>query len=220
MKKIIYLLVPFMMVLTACDQKGSVDSTKLRAQAEQEAGKDVENRNLQEKAQKMETDLADRHYFYKAIEGQYQGTAQFENQTYNIKFNFVRSLPQYLGDRVRQLSEIENDLNNLSFNIQVIQWHPEDTSTAVGCRVVNIRPDMQRGVITITSPDCPNLYTVMLNDLVPDKSSGVSEKAKGMAEKIKNKEIVAVDGLVGTIQPTSNANLFSFSVRRMNQGGL
>lgn len=213
MKKIILLLVPTFLVLTACDQKGSVDSTKQRAQAEQEAGKDVENRNLQEKAQKMEADLADRHYFYGAVEGQYQGTAQFGEQSYNIKFNFVRSLPQYFGNRVRQLSEVENDLNNLSFHIQVIQWHPDDTSTAVGCRVSQIRPDMQRGVMTITSPDCPNLYTVLLSDLIPEKS-GLSEKAKNMAEKIKSHEVAAVEGLVGSIQPTSNASVFQFSVRR------
>lgn len=217
MKNKIIVLVMMLMTLSACDQKGSVDSTKQRAEAEQEVSRDVENKNQQEKSQKMEVDLSQRHYFYGAIEGQYQGTAQFGDLNYKIKFNIIRSVPPYSGNRTRQLSEIENDLNNLAFYIQVIQWHPDDETTAVGCRVSQIRPDMQTGIMTIASADCPNLYTLYLSDFVSasaEPRAVPNEKAKSTAEKIKNKEIKAVESLVGAIQPTSRANTFQFSVHR------
>lgn len=213
--KTIILILTAVFVLAACDQKSSTDSTKDRAAAEQEGANKVENDNLAKKAQKMESDLSDRHFFYGAIEGQYQGTVQVGNQPYNIKFNFVRSLPAYVGDRVRQLSEIENDLNNLYFYIQVVQWHADDPSSAVGCRVGQIRPDMQRGTMTIASADCPNLYTVLLSDLVRERISGVYEKAGNTANKIRQREIAQVEALVGSVQPTSNASTFNFAVSRI-----
>jgi len=191
------------------DEKKFSDRAEVEGRAANKADQEAQN----ERARLMERDLADRHNFYNALEGVYSGTVQFGNQNYNIKFTMVRSIPPYLGERTRQISEVENDLNNLSFHIQVVQWYPDDPSTAVGCRVSQIRPDMQKGIMTIASPDCPNLYTVVLSDLIPDKS-GLNEKAKGIAEKIKNHEISVVEGLAGTIQPTSNANVFQFSVRR------
>lgn len=191
-----------------------------RAEVEGRVANKVEQDAINERAKKMEADLANRHYFYGAIEGTYLGSTQFEDQTYSVKFTFVRTIPPYLDEsRIRQISEIENDLNNLSFSIQVIQWHPDDMSTAVGCRVNQIRPDMQKGIMTISSPDCPNLYTVLLSDLLPinSNSSGeIKEKARGIAEKLKKRESQTVDVLTGTIQPTSNANIFNFSVKRMD----
>lgn len=201
--------------LIGCDQKGTTDSTRERAKAEQEANNDVENRNLAHKAQKMESDLADRHYFYSALEGQYIGKVKVDNEFFNIKFNLVKSLPQYKGDRIRQLSEIENDLNNLFFHIQVIQWHPADMASAVGCRVSQIRPDMANGVLAIASSECVNLYTINLSDLLADKTSDLNEKARSVAEKIINKEIARVEALVGTVQPSTNANIYQFSVQRV-----
>ncbi|GIL17065.1 MAG: hypothetical protein BroJett040_08160 [Oligoflexia bacterium] len=201
--------------LIGCDQKGTTDSTRERAKAEQEANNDVENLNLAQKARKMESDLSDRHYFYSALEGQYLGKVKVENEFYNIKFNLVKSLPQYKGDRVRQLSEIENDLNNLFFHIQVIQWHPADMASAVGCRVSQIRPDMANGVLAIASSECVNLYTINLSDLLADINSDLNEKARSVAEKLINKEISRVEALVGNVQPSTNANTYQFSVQRV-----
>lgn len=214
MKTFIFIITTAFLML-GCDQRGSVDSTKERAKAEQEAGNDVENKNLAQKAQKMESDLADRHYFYSAVEGQYQGTVDVNGIAFNIKLNIVKSLPIYPGDRVRQLSEIENDLNNLYFHVQIIQWSAEDLNTAVGCRVSQIRPDMVKGALVIASSECANLYTISLSDLVSERMGGVHEKAKNVAEKIRQKQIALVDSLVGTIQPSSNASTYTFSVNRI-----
>ncbi len=203
--------------LVACDQKGSTDSTKERAAAEQEGANKVDNENLAKKAEKMEKDLADRHRFYQSIEGEYEGTLRVDTTSYKIKFTFARSIPAYTGNRVRQLSEIENDLNNLYFHMQVVQWHPDDSSTAVGCRVAGIRPDMDAGTLTVASSDCPNLYSVFLSQGGNNAFTGKAEKAKAVAEKIKNFQLKDVPYLIGSVQPSSNATKYSFSVKKLSK---
>lgn len=201
--------------LIACDQKSSTDSTKERAAAEQEANTKVENDNLAQKAQQMEKDLAERHYFYSALEGEYQGNLKVSNENYKIKFVFARSIPPYTGDRIRQLSEIENEINNLFFYIQIIQWHPSDQATAVGCRVSGIRPNRDDGTLTVASAECPNLYTVFIAENLEASVKDKIKEAKQTVEKLKQYQIQSVDFLTGTIQPSSNAGKYSFSVKKL-----
>jgi len=194
------------------DEKKFTDRAEAEGRGANKAGQDL----LNEKAREMEADLTNRQSFYGAIEGQYQGTTRVGEQTFNIKLTFARSVPPYFGSRVRQLSEIEADLNSLSFYVQVVQWHPEDMSSAVGCRVSQIRPDMQKGEMVISSPDCPNLYSVFLSDLLTENRGTPQEKARGVAEKLRNYEIQNVDSLIGSIEPTSNASVFQFAVKKVN----
>ena len=205
----------FIVGLAACDQKGSTDSTKERAAAEQEGANKAENDNLANKAEVMELDLAKRHNFYSSIEGEYEGSMSANQDTYMIKLNFVRSIPPYTGNRVRQLSEIENDLNNLYFHMQVVQWHPDDLSSAVGCRVTDLRPNMDTGTLVVASTDCPNLYTIMLSDGTDSVLKDKISKSKEVAEKIKNIQVMNVPYLTGTIQPSSNASKYFFNVKRL-----
>ena len=208
------LLIAFLCLgLVACDKKSSTDGTKQRAEAEQEGANRAENDNLAKKAISMEEELTRRHYFYSSIEGEYQGSLQFSGQTYLVKFSFAKSIPPYTGNRVRQLSEIENDLNNLHFFIQVVQWHPDDESTAVGCRVSEIRPNMDNGTLTIASPDCPNLYNILLSD--GSKTKNTKTRAKAVAQRVRDLSLKDVPYLVGSIQPSSNANKFSFSAKKL-----
>lgn len=215
MKSNYMLIFTLIFLIIGCDQKSSVDSTKQRALAEQEVGTFVENKNLDEKALKMELELSERHYFYSAIEGQYQGQVKTDFDTFYIKFNIVRSLPQYTGVRSRQLSEIESELNNLSLYIHIVQWHPDDNATAVGCRINQVRPDMKTGLMTFSSTECPNMYTVFLSDLSSDGKMKPSEKSKNMAEMIVNHKIYSVEEMVGNVQTTSSSNVFKFTVARI-----
>lgn len=201
--------------IVACDQKSTTENTKQRATAEEDARKKVENDNLAKKAEQMEKDLAERHYFYSAIEGEYQGTVKVNKDLYSIKLNFTRSIPPYTGDRTRQLSEIENDLNNLFFNIQVVQWHPSDVATAVGCRVSGMKPNMINGSLIVTSSDCPNLYSIYLAEDFERALKDQKNEAKQIAEKLKQHQIQLVPLLTGTIQPSSHASQYSFTVKKM-----
>lgn len=215
--KYLMLLIALSFGIAACDQKSSTDSTRDRAAAEQEGANKVENENLAKKAEAMEKDLAKRHVFYGALEGEYEGTLRVDTEAYKIKFTFARSIPPYTGNRVRQLSEIENDLNNLYFHMQVVQWHPDDNSTAVGCRVTGIKPNMDLGTLTVASSDCPNLYNVFLSEGGNNAFTNKSEKAKAVADKIKNFQLGQISYLIGSVQPSSNATKYSFSVKKLTK---
>lgn len=204
--------------LTACDQKGSVESTKERAKAQEEAGGQVQNEIQAKKAQLMEADLANRHAFYGALEGNYEGTLAVAKEVYNIKFTLIRNIPPFSGSRVRQLSEIENDLNNLYFHIQVVQWHPADPSSAVGCRVTGIKPNMDSGTLNIASVDCPNLYSILLSENGQSLVVKDSEKSAQVASKVKNRSLNSVPFLIGTVQPSTSASKYSFSVKKVKGG--
>lgn len=201
--------------LSGCADQ-SVDKYKERAEVEQEGSNNAENQNLAKMAVKMEKDLAKRHLFYESIEGEYEGTMQANNEFYHIKFTFVRSIPPYTDGRVRQLSEIENDLNNLYFHMQVVQWHPDDLATAVGCRVSGIRPNMDEGTLTVASTDCPNLYSILLSEGENFPSVDRISEAESVAQKVKSLAMKEVPFLVGTVQPSSNASKYSFSVKKLN----
>lgn len=212
MKNLVFITLAMALALTGCAEEDSNSQLKERAKIEEEG----QLEKVRERARQMESDLADRHYFYNALEGEYTGTLTVDNENYKIRFTFARSLPPYTGDRIRELSEIESDLNNLFFHMQVVQWHPEDVSSAVGCRVTDIRPNMDEGTFTIASSDCPNLYTVFLSEGGSQSFKGRDQKAIDLASKIKTKAVSQVDNLIGFVQPSSVSAKYAFSVRRTN----
>lgn len=197
--------------LSACAEKDDKNNLREKARLEEEG----QQQKVQERARRMEEELADRHFFYNAFEGEYLGSLTVGNQEYSVRFTFARSLPQYMGDRVRELSEIENDINNLFFHMQVVQWHPADTSTAVGCRVTGIRPNMEEGQVVIASNDCTNLYTVMISEGGARAFTEKEQKAQNLATRIKNKELSAITNLIGYVQPSSVSARYAFTVRRV-----
>lgn len=202
--------------LAACDNKSSVDSTKDRARAEEEANGEVQRKILAERAQKMENDLAVRHHFYQAMRGRYEGELFTNDGDLKIRITLSPSIPPYLGDRVRELSEIESDLNNLFFHAQIVQWHPDSDMSAVGCRITGLRPDMVTGLLTIASTDCPNLYLVYIGDNSSGKKpQDIERRAAELAAQVVNLEVDQISRLVGVIQPSSNASMYKFDAKRV-----
>lgn len=201
-------------LFAGCDAKGPRDGTIERATAESEAQRDVENKNLIGKAAKMEADLTARHRFYSALEGKFEGNVMVDREAYKMRLVLLRSLPEFVGDRTRQLSEIESDLNNLFLNVQIVQWHPSDPDTAVGCRISQVRPNMNSGTITFTSTECPSAYTVYLSE--DRASSKQAEVAVEAAARIKSGEEKTIGRYTGTVQPSWNAKVFTFDIKRVN----
>lgn len=201
--------------LTACDQKGTTDAAKERASAEQEGANKAENENLAKKAEVMERDLARRHAFYSALEGEYEGTLRADGDRYQIRITLTKSIPPFTGERIRQLSEIEYDLNSLYFYIQVVQWYPGDEATAVGCRVSGLRPNMEEGTLKVASTECPNLYNILLSEGGDDAFTDRAGKAKSVAKKIKTRASAESPYLIGTVQPSSNAMKYTFRVKKV-----
>lgn len=202
--------------LLACDKKGSVDSTKERARAEEEANGEVQRKILAEKAKKMEDDLAIRHFFYQAMSGKYEGDLVTNDGNLRIRITLAPSIPPYFGDRVRELSEIEADLNNLYFHAQIVQWHPDSQMSAVGCRISGLKPNMESGLLMIASTDCPNLYLVYVGDDKSGKSAkDIERRAVEVANAIYTEQLDKVPRLIGAVQPSTNAATYTFNAKRV-----
>lgn len=212
------LLIGLMIItaLCACDGKGPRDGTIERATAEGEALRNVDNKNQAEKAAKMEADLTLRHKFYSALEGKYEGDIATDIGPYKIRVTLVPSILPYKGERTRQLSEIENDLNNLFFYVQVVQWHNSSKDTAVGCRISSVKPNMNDGYIVIGSSECPNLYQVYISaPNVNVKKIGEQELwAKVLADQVRAGMAGKVTRITGSVQPTTNAAVYKFDALR------
>jgi hypothetical protein len=142
------------------------EKARIEGRASSEAGIQAENQNLAQRSAAMESDLAERHRFYQAVEGTYEGELQTEQGVFQIRLTMVPSLYPYHLGRVRQLEEVAADLNNLYFNAQVVQWNRANPLSAVGCRVTGVRPNLVDGEITIASESCPNLYSLRISDQV------------------------------------------------------
>lgn len=220
MKYILYTFILFLFSLqSACDKTSSPEKAKARAAAEGEAQKEVENKNLSQKSQAMESELASRNKFYSALEGEYEGTIKISNQSYKIKLIFARSIPAYNGERTRQLSEIETELNSLYFNTKIVQWHPADLSSAVGCQITGSRPNMETGIMTLSSTECSNFYQIYFSENQPDDKAlsqqQTMDQAKIISYKVKNGSLDSIPFIMGQIQPANNAIKYTFYAKRI-----
>ena len=173
------------LALTACQDQGN-DRLSEKSRIEQEASIAAENANLSQRIGAMESDLTIRHEFYQRTKGVYEGTLATDDGEYRIRVTLAPSLAPVHSSRTRTAAELEYDLTNLNFNVQVVQWKGGMPSTAVGCRVQGVRPDIAAQEMTIASQDCPNLYRVSFRS----------------------------QSLDGFVQPTTNANIYPFQAER------
>lgn len=207
--KFIFIFTLIASISTGCSQGDK--RLKEKAQIEGDTLRDVENANLATKAESMEADLARRHLFYQAIKGNYEGTIDTNTGSFNIRITLTPSLPPVRINRVRQLDEISADLNNLMLNTQVVQWDPNSPNSAVGCRVSNIRPSIEKGELAISAESCPNLYLIKLAD------RGGSTSALTIANWVLSGDMSEVDSLTGKIQPSTNASTFNFTAFKVQE---
>lgn len=215
MKKYVYLFV-LLTGLSACDQKGSLESTKERARAEEEAGRDVEN----SKAREMEAELTKRERFLEVVSGTYKGTMKTKTREFAVKAVLEPSLPIYHGSRVRTPDEIAHDFANLHLNVLIVHWKATDPEeTGIGCPPKVAKPDLETGQVTVTSEDCTVLYKLSLGDQPTSASSPGTVKAQSqsIASKILSGALDRVEALTIKMQSTSIATEYTFTVKRVNQ---
>lgn len=161
MKKLTF-LVTALLILTACDQKGSTESTKERAKAEQEAGTDVNNNNLAKKAEKMEEDLRKRYRFFAAIDYNYEGRFMIGKNNYKLKITLVPTLRLVETGRVRTLEEIQDDFNNLMLIAKTAVWDADNNRGIDGCVFDKVSPGYVNGNIELASSICANSFSIKL----------------------------------------------------------
>ncbi len=205
------------------------EKSRIEGKVQAEAGVSAENANLAAKAQAMEADLATRQLFYQAVKGTYEGDFATERGDFKVRVTLVPSLPSSSYNRTRQLEEIASDLNNLSFHAQILQWNPANPLSAVGCRVENIRPDINNGEINIASSSCANLYKLQIADPDLEKQVDAERRLVGEAglptmelEVARSTASAIIDGKIkelaqirGEIHPSTNAAIYTLSVKRI-----
>ncbi len=170
-------------------------------------------------AVEMETDLTRRQRFYQGVAGVYEGVIETKNGRFNIRLRLVPSLPPYQQTRVRMQEEIAQDLNELYFNAQIIQWSTGENIGAVGCRVTQVRADIDQGQIQIASPDCPSFYQIQVDEESPT-GGRVSAEGQGgnsgrVSQAILEGRVKKVKFLDGVIQPTSTSEQYQFQAERV-----
>jgi hypothetical protein len=210
-------------------QVDNLDLVVQRARAEGRAQAEAEinagNANLAAKAQLMEADLASRHLFYQAVKGTYEGTLPTERGEFRVRITLVPSLPPATYARSRQLEEITSDLNNLYFHAQILQWNPANRLSSVGCRIENIRPDINKGEIAVASSNCPNLYKLRIADPESERAVRTEENPSpkdpevsgATAASIRDGKITELAEIRGEVHPTTNASIYTLSVKRISR---
>jgi hypothetical protein len=213
----ITIIVSLLVLLAACGNGN--ERLKEKSEIESESQLRVENEGLAKKAEAMEIDLAKRHKFYQAVKGIYEGSIETNIGSFNIRITLTPSIAPIQTTRVRQLEEIASDLNNLTLNTQVVQWDPSNPYASVGCPGTSVKPDIENGEIVIPSSDaCKNLYMIKITDR-EFIGSGLqnTEHARELSKQILRGDLRRIDSLVGSIQPSSTANIFKFVARKTEE---
>lgn len=208
-------LIVILLALTAvaCD-KTSDDGTLDRARKESEAGKDIDNENLAQKARRMEADLRRRYRFYQAVSHTYEGRFQGSNGvTYAGRVSMTPTLHVEETDRVRELEEIQYDLNNLFLNVQVYLWRPSNGLGLMNCSFADIRPDTENGIIYLVSDNCKNTFTVHLT-VRNTSERELDDVSRRLAQAIKEGTQSDIDRLSIKATSTVNPANYRFEVRR------
>ena len=178
----------------------------------------AEREYVDSKAQAAEVDLEKRQRFYQALAGRYEGSILVNRSNFKIRFTLAPSLPRYVpSGRVRTWEEVTADLTNLSFNVQIVQWNPESSFSAVGCLVANVRPDIITGRINVSSEACPNFYSFQIAEEVTGQGEADPQMATSLAMAIGEGKLESVAQIQGRMQPTSNANVYNFSASRIQE---
>jgi hypothetical protein len=211
--------------LGSCQQGDERFREKAALEGEESAKKQIEAEKeyLEGRAVEMESDLARRQRFYTGVSGMYEGIMQGADagDTFKVRFTFAPSLPPYKSNRTRALDEIIQDLNNLHFNVQVIQWTEDGIGSGIafGCVFQNVRPDLETGQMHLAATDCPSLYSINLAEdgLVPSlgQIKGLKSNSARFAQALLNEQQELVTAIKGFRQVTKSSTIFNFAVTRI-----
>lgn len=207
------LILVFALTLAACDKAGSTDGTKERATAQEEANKEVENRNLAEKSKKMEAELWKRYRFYVGVANEYTGDFKNKETNYKMKMTFNPTLSLIETDRVRNLSEIQEDINNLFLSAQVLISVPKDQDS-FGCIFEQAKVDLVRGVIQLISNQCGNMYSIKFNDSSDLNSPHSDKVSQSIAHDLLEKKRIFVEFLSVEVRSRHTSKTFKVSLKK------
>lgn len=198
-------------LMAACANQGD-DRLKEVSKIESEADQEVQKA----RAQELETDLAQRQRFYKALSGEFVGVVTTGTGTFSVRMNLVPKVPTYKPTRTRTVEEVTNDLVNLGFIIQVTQWVPGNDSTGVPCVVDDVKPNLEEGVIYALDGQCSSFFTLFPSlEGVITTSSTPQDNGKAVTLGVLSGEVPQVNKLIALSKPSANPNTYKFELKRV-----
>lgn len=218
MKRQLFLCALLSLLFVSCkeDEAKMKEVVREQSQISSQGQIQAENQNLQERALEMEKDLAARHRFYQALKGEYEGIFKIADSPFKVRIVLSPSISPYNYTEYRtsrRLEEIVTDLNGLWLNASIIQWNPANPLATTSCRVNGIRPDLQKGEITITSETCSNIYSFKISSGEITESSE-EQHSRELAGRIMIGAESSVPEIFGEIHPSTNPNVFSFRAKK------
>ena len=203
----------FAITILGCAEQ-SLDKYKERAQAEEEAGRDVENENLARRARAMELDLRKRYKFYTSISNDYQGQFKINKNSYMLRIIFLPTLHILETERVRSLEEIQDDLSNLFLNAEVRVWSEESNIGVNTCVFEKIKPDMNNGWVQLMSSSCSNRFLIKLTENnISLQNRNVT--SANLARAILNNEQTTIDYLQVEASSRFNPNGYEVLLKQI-----
>ncbi len=176
--------------LVGCSNQGD-DRLKEKAGIEGREQAEQQQKILDERSRRMEQDLTERQNFFRALEGIFEGVIQETNV--KVRFVFTPNRPIYYpSDRIRTNEEVADDLLNLSFESYVsLQFQEYPDIPPSDCLVSNIRPDLVRGFVKVSSEesDCPNRFHILVAETFLNRRPDAEVHALDIARQALGGEV-------------------------------
>lgn len=206
--------------LSACngDEYGGLKE-KIKVETQQA------NDLIAERSRVMEADLDRRQRFYQNVAGEFEGDFSIDGKPYAIRVMFTPTVFPVATARSRLPEEISRDLNDLAFDVHVVQWNKALPDSSWGCTAENIRGNLESGQISIVVEEpCTFSYSfaiaandedlerVTLQDRVLAFMRG---RSTILAADLLDGSSETVEELVGVIRPSLRPAQFYFRAPRI-----
>ena len=179
----------------------------------------------EEKAQQMVEDLIYREQFYQSLYGEYEGQIETGNAVHSLRISFAPHAPIFIPDRKLTVTEAEELLLKQSFNVQtlVVIELSDNGKVTTPCRLEEIEPDLNSGVINLFKDECATIFKLAISDSqyknnlgTKDRYGAISNGISGeITEKILSGEQSVVDEIVGEMKTSRMPAVFYFRLERV-----
>ena len=206
--------------LSACNGD-EYDGLKEKVKVETQQANEV----VAERARIMELDLARRQRFCQSAAGDFEGDFSIDGKPYAIRVLLTPTVFPVDTPRSRLPEEIARDLNDLAFDIHVVQWNKNLPDSSWGCSAENIRGNIENGQIHVVveepctfsysfaiAADDDDLENVSLKDRVLTFMRG---RSTILASDLLSGKSDSVDEIVGVIRPSLRPAQFYFRAPRI-----
>ncbi len=206
--------------ITACEMKDFDSEDRFKERVGQEATQQqaVEKQTRESLVKDMEADLSIRQRAYQAMKGSYEGFFEDQDNKYRITAEFVPTvLPFNPESRVRTPDELQEDLNNLAFNVKISIRDLKTQSLLVSCSEKSIKLSLTDGTLSwlSESESCSNTFAIrMQNQEAPLDESIRSQKAKDTVKALMQGEKHKVT-LDFKMRPSASEQIFATQLKRI-----